>query len=107
LPQSIEFDAEVAVRDIAQLFSLSHIKPVAPGFLDGDKIQAGHPLFGIIWVNRKRVSGTPCFFGTRVPVKTLFDCLAAGETLEQFLDGRNLRTVFCSTQRPTRPLESL
>lgn len=35
----------------------------------------------------KRVSGAPCFYGTRVPLKNLFDSLAAGETLEGFLDG--------------------
>jgi uncharacterized protein (DUF433 family) len=33
------------------------------------------------------VSGTPCFFGTRVPIKNLVDSLAAVETLEEFLDG--------------------
>jgi uncharacterized protein (DUF433 family) len=72
--------------DTAQLLPLRHVKPVAPEFLEGDKIQPGHQLFGVIWINPKRVSGTPCFFGTRVPVKTLFDFLAAGETFEQFLD---------------------
>ena len=32
------------------------------------------------------VSGTPVFVGTRVPVRTLFDHLAAGDSLEVFLD---------------------
>jgi uncharacterized protein (DUF433 family) len=72
--------------DTAQPLFLSHVNPVAPEFLDGDKIQPGHPLFGLIWINPSRVSGTPCFYGTRVPVKTLFDCLAAGVTFEEFLD---------------------
>ena len=31
-------------------------------------------------------SGTPVFFGTRVPIKTLFDHLEAGDSLEIFLD---------------------
>ena len=31
-------------------------------------------------------SGTPVFAGTRVPVKTLFDHLEAGDPLEVFLD---------------------
>jgi uncharacterized protein (DUF433 family) len=65
---------------------LKNIKPVEPKYLVGDKIQPGHPLFGLIWINPARVSGAPCFFGTRVPVKTLFDWLAEGETLEAFLD---------------------
>ena len=46
----------------------------------------GSSMFGLVWINRDRVSGTPCFYGTRVPIKTLFDSLAAGQTLEQFLD---------------------
>lgn len=32
------------------------------------------------------MSGTPCFAGTRVPVKSLFDYLEAGDTLDEFLD---------------------
>jgi uncharacterized protein (DUF433 family) len=77
---------EFTMLDTAHALPLQRIKTVAPEFLEGDKIQPGHPLFGIIWINPKRVSGTPCFFGTRVPVATLFNCLAADETLEQFLD---------------------
>jgi len=54
--------------------------------LRGDKIQPGHPLFGIVWINPARVSGAPCFAGTRVPVRNLFDSLAAGESIDDFLD---------------------
>jgi uncharacterized protein (DUF433 family) len=32
------------------------------------------------------MSGTPCFRGTRVPVRTLFDYLAHGRPLAEFLD---------------------
>ena len=31
------------------------------------------------------LSGTPVFIGTRVPVRSLFDYLEGGETLEEFL----------------------
>jgi uncharacterized protein (DUF433 family) len=34
----------------------------------------------------EKMSGTPVFSGTRVPIKTLFDCLEGGESLEEFLD---------------------
>ena len=37
-------------------------------------------------VNPKKMSGTPVFRGTRVPIQNLFDCLEDGETLEQFLE---------------------
>ncbi|MGD0461463.1 MAG: DUF433 domain-containing protein [Tepidisphaeraceae bacterium] len=30
--------------------------------------------------------GTPCFAGTRVPVKSLFDYLARGRSLDYFLE---------------------
>ncbi|MFB2877620.1 MULTISPECIES: DUF433 domain-containing protein [Floridanema] len=32
------------------------------------------------------LSGTPVFFGTRVPIKTLIDYLEAGDSLNEFLD---------------------
>lgn len=32
------------------------------------------------------LGGTPVFTGTRVPVQTLLDYLAAGDTLDAFLD---------------------
>jgi uncharacterized protein (DUF433 family) len=32
------------------------------------------------------MSGAPVFVGTRVPVQTLFDYIAAGERLDDFLD---------------------
>jgi uncharacterized protein (DUF433 family) len=66
---------------------ITHVEPIDPKLLEGDKIQPGHALYGLIWINPARVSGTPSFFGTRVPIKNLFDSLAAGETVEEFLDG--------------------
>lgn len=33
------------------------------------------------------MSGEPCFASTRVPVRNLWDALAAGESLDEFLDG--------------------
>jgi uncharacterized protein (DUF433 family) len=41
----------------------------------------------VIWADPRRVSGTPCFRGTRVPVQTLFDYILDGETLDGFLAG--------------------
>jgi len=36
-------------------------------------------------VDREIMSGTPCFSGTRVPVKALFDYLGHGRPLDEFL----------------------
>ncbi len=41
-----------------------------------------HPL---ITISADYLGGTPVFTGTRVPVKTLFDYLEAGDPLDDFL----------------------
>jgi uncharacterized protein (DUF433 family) len=41
----------------------------------------------VIWIDPDRMSGAPCFAGTRVPVQMLLDHLKNGETIEDFLDG--------------------
>ena len=40
-----------------------------------------------IEINPDKVSGTPVFSGTRVPVKNLFDYLEGGESIDDFLEG--------------------
>ena len=40
----------------------------------------------LIEVNPQKMSGTPVFSGTRVPIQNLFDCIEGGETIVQFLD---------------------
>jgi uncharacterized protein (DUF433 family) len=42
-----------------------------------------HPL---ITISPDWLGGEPCFTGRRVAVKTLFDYLKAGQTLEEFLE---------------------
>jgi uncharacterized protein (DUF433 family) len=39
-----------------------------------------------IWVDPERLSGAPCFMGTRVPVDSLFTNLESGLCLEEYLD---------------------
>ena len=39
-----------------------------------------------VWIDPERMGGTPCFRGTRVPVKSLFDYLNGGHGLNEFLD---------------------
>jgi uncharacterized protein (DUF433 family) len=65
---------------------LKGIKPLAVEHLVGDLIQPEHRLFGLIWINPGRLSGAPCFFGTRVPVKNLFDYVESGYSLDEFLE---------------------
>jgi len=37
--------------------------------------------------NPEVMGGTPVFPGTRVPVQTLLDCLEAGDSIDEFLEG--------------------
>ena len=39
----------------------------------------------VVNVNPKRMSGAPCFTGTRVPINHLFEYIESGETLDEFL----------------------
>ena len=40
----------------------------------------------VIHVDSDILGGTPVFWGTRVPVKNLFDYLETGETVDNFLE---------------------
>lgn len=47
-----------------------------------------HPMdlpYPLITIDPGRMSGTPCFAGTRVPVQTLFDYVEGGDPLDEFL----------------------
>ena len=48
-------------------------------------IPADSPLAPFISVDKGRMHGEPCFRGTRVPVKAMFDHLRAGDPLDVFL----------------------
>lgn len=39
----------------------------------------------VVHIDPEILGGTPVFVGTRVPVQSLFDHLAGGETLDEFL----------------------
>jgi uncharacterized protein (DUF433 family) len=41
----------------------------------------------VVWADPERMSGEPCFKGTRVPVQTLIDHLEGDFTIEDFLKG--------------------
>jgi len=41
----------------------------------------------VVWVDPGRMSGEPCFKGTRVPVQALIDHIEGNSTLEDFLRG--------------------
>ena len=47
---------------------------------------SGNLLNQFIESDAEKLSGTPVFRGTRVPIKNLFDYLEAGDNLKEFLD---------------------
>ena len=44
-------------------------------------------MSSVITQNAEVLGGEPVFAGTRVPAKSLFDHLEAGDSIEQFLEG--------------------
>jgi len=40
----------------------------------------------VINIDKEIMSGTPVFFGTRVPIKNLFDYLETGDSIDVFLE---------------------
>jgi uncharacterized protein (DUF433 family) len=40
----------------------------------------------LVEIDLEKLGGTPVFYGTRVPIQNLFDCLETGESLDQFLE---------------------
>jgi len=61
--------------------------PNPPARESRELVPADSPLYPYIWVNPARMSGEPCFTGSRVPIQHLFDHLRAGDTIEDFLGG--------------------
>jgi uncharacterized protein (DUF433 family) len=56
------------------------------GVIEGCTIREMAPLNSVVHSDPQILGGTPVFCGTRVPVKNLLDYLAAGDTLDEFLD---------------------
>jgi uncharacterized protein (DUF433 family) len=44
------------------------------------------PRAAVVSIDAARLGGTPCFAGTRVPVKYLWEYLLSGKNLETFLN---------------------
>jgi uncharacterized protein (DUF433 family) len=57
--------------------TVAYLKVVTPELKDR--------LYQAVWVSPQRMSGTPCFRGTRVPVQSVIDLLESGETIDEFL----------------------
>jgi uncharacterized protein (DUF433 family) len=62
------------------------LQPRSPvPYLGSVNVERKSRLEEAVWVNPRRVSGVPCFRGTRVPIQSLIDLLEGGETIDDFL----------------------
>jgi uncharacterized protein (DUF433 family) len=56
------------------------------GLSDCEYLKTKYVLMKVINIDNDILGGTPVFYGTRVPIKNLFDYLETGETIEGFLE---------------------
>lgn len=57
--------------------------------IGGKHISAGATMpltSSVVKIDPEILGGTPCFAGTRVPIKTLFDYVEGGDTIDTFLE---------------------
>ena len=62
------------------------LSPRSNGLVSTELVPATDLRATVISIDVDRHSGSPCFKGTRVPIEDLWDFLAAGETIDSFLD---------------------
>lgn len=61
------------------------LKATAMKTLAETEPDAPMPLDEAVWVDPARMSGVPCFRGTRLPVQQLFDWIEDGIPLDEFV----------------------
>jgi uncharacterized protein (DUF433 family) len=49
-------------------------------------LSSGMKKNSVVRIDPEILSGTPCFAGTRVPVRALLDYIEGGDTLDEFLE---------------------
>ncbi len=54
--------------------------------LSTELVPQSDPRAASISIDPERLGGVPCFVGTRVPVRYLWEYLSKGKTLDEFLD---------------------
>lgn len=50
-----------------------------------DQTDPKSPWYPYVWIDPERLGGVPCFRGTRVPIKNLFDYFEEGLPISKFL----------------------
>ena len=71
---------------MSQLLEQPTPKALPDDYWAGELVPPADSRAAVVSVNPERMSRTPCFVGTRVPIKHLWDYLEGSDTLEEFLD---------------------
>ena len=56
------------------------------GYREAMTVEQKAQLQDVVWLDPDRMSGEPCFKGTRVPVQALVDHIEGNSTLDDFLE---------------------
>jgi uncharacterized protein (DUF433 family) len=71
-------------------FDAEESKEISTKMLEFNKLKnmgnLEQKLKNSVWINSERMRGSPCFYGTRVQIKNLFDYLEGGESIDDFLE---------------------
>ena len=78
---SVEQEREVSLERMGP-----ESRALSDDYWEGELVPRSDPRAAVVSVNPERMSGTPCFVGTRVPIKHLWDYLEGSDTLDEFLD---------------------
>lgn len=62
------------------------VEPLSNQDNDTELVPASDPRSAVVSIDPERHGGTPCFAGSRVPIRDLWDYLEHGQTLDDFLD---------------------
>lgn len=54
--------------------------------LSTELVSPSDPRAAFVSVDPERLGGVPCFVGTRVPIRYLFEYLSKSKSLDEFLD---------------------
>lgn len=54
--------------------------------LSTELVPQSDPRAAFVSIDPERLGGVPCFVGTRVPIRYLFEYLSKGKSLDEFLD---------------------
>ena len=76
---------EYAGDSTGRLFRLAWFEEMP--YLGVVTVEQRAKLSRVVWIDPDRMSGAPCFAGTRVPVQMLLDHLKHGDTIDDFLEG--------------------